>query len=347
MAAQATKKARSRKAKVSRGRKRKRYRVALTGARTFLGRRLVRAMEADPDCEHVLVMDIAPPESARSKTRFVRLDLTNPEADEQMASLLRQDGIDTLCHLAFLAFPSHAGSWAHEVEAIGTLYVMNAAAEAKVRKVVMSSTTMVYGAYADNPNYLSESHSIRGMSSSRWVMDKVAAEREMARLKADVPEIVCTALRFGLTLGPESRSFFTRVFSRDMALRLMGYDPLMQFLHEEDAVAALLKSVREDHDGPFNIVGDDVLYYSDALRLGGRLAVSVPHSLAVPSTTALWGLQLVDIPGDFLDFFRYAWCGENRRMRHVMGFEPRYTSRETLLAFYDGIRERRSQERVA
>jgi UDP-glucose 4-epimerase len=327
--------------------KRPTFRVALTGACSFLGERFIAAMENDPACEHVLAMDIARPNSARSKTRYERIDLTNPAADEQMAELLERDGIDTLLHLAFLAFPSHARSWAHEVEAIGSLYVMNAAASAKVQKVIMASTMMVYGAYPNNPNYLTEDHRLRGMSSSRWVMDKVAAERELARLKVDAPEITTTSLRFGIVVGPESRSFFTRVFSRDVVMRLMGYDPLMQFLHEDDAVAALLHAQRGDYDGAFNVVGQNVLYFSDALSLGGRIGLPVPYSLVKPTTTALWGLQFVDIPGSFLDFFRYAWCGDDTRMREVMGFTPRFTSREALLAFFEARERRRTDLRSA
>ncbi len=326
---------------------RRKYRVALTGACTFLGERFIAAMENDPDCEHVLAMDINRPNSAGAKTRYERVDLTHPAADERMAELLERDGADTLLHLAFLAFPSHASSWAHEVEAIGSLYVMNAAAAAKVRKVIMASTMMVYGAYPNNPNYLSEDHRLRGMPSSRWVMDKIAAERELVRLKADMPEVVTTCLRFGITVGPESRSFFTRVFSRDVVLRLMGYDPLMQFLHEDDAVSALLHAHRGDYEGAYNVVGDSVLYLSDALRLGGRVGVPVPYSLFKPTTTAFWGLQVVDIPGAFLDFFRYAWCGDDLRMRTTMGFSPRFSSREALVAFYEAREQRRTDLRSA
>ena len=304
-------------------------------------------MERDPACEHVLALDIARPQSARTKTRFERVDLTNPDADERMAGLLERDGVDTLLHLAFLAFPSHASSWAHEVEAIGSLYVMNAAAAAKVRKVILASTMMVYGAYPDNPNYLTEDHRLRGMSSSRWVMDKVAAERELERLKVDAPEIITTSLRFGMTVGPQSRTFFTRVLARDVVMRLMGYEPLMQFLHEDDAISALLHAFRGDYEGAFNIVGDSVLYFSDALGLGGRISVPMPYSVAKPTTTAFWGLQVVDIPGAFLDFFRYAWCGDGRRMREVMGFEPRFNSRDALVAFYEARERRRADLRSA
>ncbi len=327
-----------------RRRKRKTFRVAITGCRSWLGERLVEALEREPACEHILALDIARPRNGGDKTRFIRVDLTHPDSDVRMAALLDQDGIDTLVHLAFLSFPSHASGWAHELEAIGSMYVMNAAASSSVRKVVMGSTTMVYGANPDNPNYLTEGHRLRGVRGSRWVKDKVAAERELAVLQRDFPKIKTTCLRFATTLGPTVRGFFPRVFSRRVLVQLMGYDPLMQFLHEEDAASALLKAVVEDHPGVFNVVGEGVLYYSQAIGLGGRVPVVVPQLLAEPATSALWNLQLVDVPGVFLSYFKYSWCADGRRMREVFGFEPRHTSRDTLLCYYDALADRRGSE---
>ena len=310
------------------------FRVALTGGRTFLGERLVAALEEDPDCEHILVLDVTRPRSARKKTRFARLDLTNPSADEQASKLLRSDGIDTLCHLALLWTPSHNRSWAHELEAIGTWYLMNAAAESGVTKVLLSSTTMVYGAHANNPAFLTESHPLRGHTAGRWVKDKISAERELTRLAKERPKLVTTSLRFGIMLGPTVWGYFSRFLSRAAAPRLMGYDPLMQFVHEDDAVSALVKAVRDDHPGAYNIVGDGLLYYSDVIKRGGHLSLSCPHKLAYPLSTVLWNLQLVDTPGEFLNFFRFPWVADGRKMREEMGFQPHYSGYEALQAFH-------------
>lgn len=313
------------------------YRVALTGARTFFGERLVAALEADPACEHIAALDIRPPESGRAKTRFARLDLTDPASDALAARILRDDGIDVLCHLAFLAHPSHASSWAHELEAIGSLYVMNAAATARVPKIVLRSTTAVYGAHPTNPAFLDERQPLRGERKSRWVMDKVAAERELARLRRDCPQMVCTSLRFAMTVGPTIRTWWTRVLSRQAVARPAGYDPLMQFLHEDDAVAALLEAVRRDHPGDFNIVAPGPLYLSDVLKLGGRFGLPVPHLAGYAIGNLLFNLQLADAPGTFLNYLRYPWVADDARMRAEFGFAPRYSSREAIMAYYASL----------
>jgi UDP-glucose 4-epimerase len=312
------------------------FRLALTGGRTFLGERLVTAMEADPRCEHIVCFDIRAPRSAGPKTRFVHLDLTRPSAEEA-AAVLMDDGVDTLCHLAFLAFPSHARSWAHELEAIGSYYLMNAAAAAGTAKMVLASTTMVYGAYPHNPNYIAEHASLKGTPRSRWVGDKVSAERELARLQQERPEMVTTALRFGITLGPTIRSFHTRLLAKQSLPVFMGYDPLMQFLDEDDAVDALIHAVLHDHRGAFNVVGDGVLPYSQVRGLGGKIPIFVPHILALPATGLLWNLDLVDMPPSFMNFYRFPFVADDRKMRSEFGFSPSRTSKEALKRFYASL----------
>ncbi len=314
-----------------------RLRIALTGCRTFFGDRLIQALEDDPLCEHIVAFDIRPPLSGRTKTRFSRLDLTDPSSDEQMAEALRAEKIDVLVHMAFLAYPSHSRSWAHELEAIGSLYVMNAAASAKVKKVVLTSSTAVYGAHPSNPAFLSEDHPLHGMKASRWVMDRVAVEKELSRLKRDCPDIVTTSLRFCMTVGPTIRNFYTKLLTPQFVPAVLGYDPLMQYVHEEDAVAALLKAVREDHPGAYNIVGAGTLYYSDVIRLGGKVGLPVPHFIGYPAADALFNVQLSVVPGSFLNYFRFSWVADGRKMQKRMGFSPQFTSRGALTAFYDSL----------
>lgn len=314
------------------------FRVALTGVRTFLGQRLIRELEADPRCEHIVALDVRPPVEPGTKTRFVRLDLTDPTADDQLAQVLASDGITTLVHAAFLAYPSHARSWAHELEAIGSLYVMNAAAQAKIKKFVLPSTTAVYGAHASNPAFLSEDHPLRGTPGSRWVSDRVAVERELVKLRKDCPSMITTSLRYCMTVGPTIRNFYTKMLAQPVVSTVMGYDPLVQFLHEDDAVGALLKAVVEDHPGVYNVVGDGTLYYSDVLRLGGKVSVPVPHFLGYPAATALFNVQLSVVPGRFLNFFRFSWVADGTRMHRDLGFTPTHSTREALASFYGATR---------
>ena len=172
--------------------------VAVTGACTYLGGELLRRLEEDPRYARVLALDIRPPALAPGgKVEFVKLDLTQPTVDGELATLLRAPQVDTFVHGAFLSHPTHAAEWAHELEDVGTMHVLNACAGVEPRRFVMISTTLVYGAHPKNPNFLTEDAELRGHRDSRFVNDKVRAERQVQRFAREHPdvEVVRAAVR--------------------------------------------------------------------------------------------------------------------------------------------------------
>lgn len=316
------------------------HRVALTGAGGFFGRSLLARLEGDPRFERILALDVRDPGLTSSKVVYRTLDLTRPTADQELLEALRAYQIDTLVHLAFLGEPSHQSSWAHEIEAIGTLHVLNACAEHAVRKVVMQSSTIVYGPHPKNPNFLDERHPLIGLPSSRYVRDRVEAERQLARFRREHPETVCTSLRFAPVLGPTHRNWVSRFFSFPLPITLLGFDPVIQLLHETDAVDALALAVTRDMDGAWNVVGDGVMPLTAALRAAGRVPVALPSRLARSWVQTLWAMQLVNTPPTFLDFLRFLCVADGQKARTELGFVPRYSTRETILSFAGGRRLR-------
>lgn len=307
--------------------------VAVTGARSFAGAEIIKRLEEDRRYAKVLAFDVRKPDFPLEKTQFFKIDLTLPSADGDMAEILVREGVDTFVHAAFLSHPTHAAAWAHELEDIGTMHVLNACAEAGIHKFVLASSTMVYGANPLNPNFLSETHELKGHPRSRFINDKVGAERQVRRFRQEHPDIVVTVLRPAPTLGPTVHNYVTRFFSRPVAPVMMGYDPLLQFVHEADVVDAFKMALDDDFPGEFNIVGDGVLPYSTVLALMGKLPLPMPHWLARPLSNALWVTQIFDAPPSMLDYMRYLCVADGSRAREVMGFEARYGIKATIQDF--------------
>lgn len=313
--------------------------VAVTGARSFVGAEIIKRLEEDRRYARVLAFDLRKPEFPLEKTQFYKLDLTLPTADADMATILEREQVDTVLHAAFLSHPTHASSWAHELEDIGTMHVLNACAEARVRKFVLASTTLVYGANALNPNFLTETHELKGHPRSRFINDKVGAEKQVRRFRQENGDAMVTVLRVAPTLGPTVQNFVTRFFSRPVAPVMMGYDPLMQFVHEQDVVDAFKLAIDDDFPGDFNIVGEGVLPYSTVLALMGKLPLPMPHFLARPLSNALWVTQIFDSPPTMLDYMRYLCVADGEKARETMGFVPRYDIKATIQDFL-GIDDR-------
>jgi UDP-glucose 4-epimerase len=121
---------------------------------------------------------------------------------------------------------------------------------------------------------------------------------------------------------------------------MMGFDPLVQFLHEVDAIAAFKLAIDRDHPGTFNVVADGVLPLSTVIKLAGRLALPVPHPIAGPIGAALWVAQLADAPPSFIPYLRFLCVADGAKAKDKMGFLPAYTTREAILDFTNAQRLR-------
>lgn len=306
--------------------------VAITGAASFLGRNLIGLLEEDHGIRRVIGLDIEAPRTGGQKSRLYEIDLTQATAEERVAEIFGAEGVDTVVHLAFLSSPTHAVAWAHELESVGTMHLMNAARRANVRKIVMRSHTMLYGAHPTNPNYLTEAHPLRARRGEPFFMDKIAAERDVLEYAQDGQHVV-TILRTAPILGPTVQSFVTRYLGRRLVPTILGFDPLWQFLHEADAVAAFKLAVDRDTPGIFNIVGDGVLPISTVAKLAGRAAIPLPRSVANTLVGALWIAQMAEAPPALLDYLQYLCVADGELARRKMGFAPAYTTREAVLDF--------------
>jgi UDP-glucose 4-epimerase len=315
--------------------------VAVTGATGFLGSNLIGSLEEDERIGRIVAIDSAPaPTTAGQKTRSYEIDLTQPMAEARVAEILAAERVDAIAHLAFLAEPTHATAWAHELESVGTMHVTVAARHAQVRKLVLWSQTWLYGAHATNPNFLTEKHPLRAPKSEPFFADKIDAEEQSRKLAQRSPGAVVTILRTAPILGPTVHNAVTRYLARRVVPTMMGFDPLVQFVHEVDAIAALHLALLRDVPGTFNIVGDGVLPLSTVIKLAGRVAVPIPHPLARTFTALGWVAQLVQAPPSFLKYLRFLCVADGERARTALGFTAAYTSREALLDFVSAQRLR-------
>ena len=314
--------------------------VALTGADGFLGRNLIGLLEDDDRIGRIVALDVERPATAGRKTRFYKVDLTQPRVDARLAEILASEQVDTLLHMAFLSSPTHASAWAHELESVGTLHVLNACRERPVRKFVLWSHTMLYGASPRNPNFIPESHPLRAQSSSRFMRDKIEAEQVVASFAKTSPGTVVTVLRLASMLGPTVSNYLTRYLGRTMVPTVMGFDPLMQFLHEVDALAAFKMAVMRDMPGVFNIVGDGVLPLSTVIQLAGRVSLPIPHPVFYPIARALWTAQLSEAPPTFVEYLRWICVADGDKAMNELHFRPAFTTREAVLDYANAQRMR-------
>lgn len=317
--------------------------VALTGVRTFLGRSLLKLLEEDDRVRRLVVIDREPPLDAGAKTRSYIVDRTQPGAPARIAEILATESVDTFVHLGFLESPTRNLVWAHELESVGTLHVLNACREHPVQKLVLGSSTALYGPHFDNPNFLSETHALRGLPETPFLSDKIDAERQIEAYAREHRSASVTVLRFAPLLGPTVDNYVTRWLTSAVVPTLLGYDPLLQFIHEVDALAALKLALERDVSGVFNVVGDGVLPLSTVIKLLGHTNVPVPHFFAERLAQLLWVSGLSEVPPPLLRFMRHLCVADGDKAKRELAFLPGYTSREAVLELGAALRLRQAR----
>lgn len=308
--------------------------IALVGTRNVFAHHLLQRLPARPDVAKVVAFDVAPLSGRSSvddpSVTSYQLDLTLPSSDTQLAAVLGDENVDVVLHLSFLEQPVRDTIWAHELESIGTMHILNACAAAQVKKLVVRSSTVVYGASSRHPNFLDERTPLAEGSKNPFVADKVDAEKQIARFTSWNHHLTTTVLRFSPIVGPHSRDFVIPYLGQMLKLRLMGRDPLVQLLYEDDAIDAMETAIFEEHPGVFNIAPEGVLPLNVMLKATHSRTLALPKRLARRVVNLMWAFEIRTFPPDFLDFLCYLCVADNRKARERMGLVPRYTTREAL-----------------
>jgi UDP-glucose 4-epimerase len=315
-------------------------RIAITGLGTFLGQHLVQRLQRLEDPPTLVGLDRKRPLRLVGSLRFHEIDLTEPVADARLAELLREEEVDTFVHLAFRRFPSRDIEYDHDLETLGSLHVMSACAAAKVRRLVVESTTMVYGARPDNPNFLDESHPLRGHPGAHNVQNRVEVEEILRDWRTRHPDVELTVLRHCWVMGPGWFDRTVEFFEADRIPTVLGCDPLMQFIHEEDLLEVFERAVLEPHPGVFNVVGRGVLPLSTLLAKAGKRALPIPRPLLYRTAWLASQSASGDPPAGFFDYLRYLWVADGAHGWAEFG-EPLYSTSEAWSAFVGSRRMRR------
>ena len=305
----------------------------MTGLGSIVGARVIEALlEADPE-QPIVGLDLELPASLEDRIAFRPVYLTGPAADARIAEILREQRSDTVLHTAFFGTPHRDVEYAHELEVVGSLHLLNAIGATGIEKLVVMSSAEVYGPHPDNPNFLTEQHALRGHPDAHSVRDRVEVERLVRLFAARHPRARAVTLRPAAVVGPSIRNRFTRHFDAKRVTTLLGYDPLMQFLHEDDLIDAVLLALDRDLGGPFNLSGSGVLPLSTLLRLAGKRNWPCPHPLLYTLRYLDSVGRSADPPQAFYDYLRFLWVVDGSRAVRELGFSPLYTSKEAWMSF--------------
>ncbi|MBC6469009.1 NAD-dependent epimerase/dehydratase family protein [Actinomadura alba] len=298
--------------------------VLVTGVSRFLGARVATALEADPRIERVIGVDTVPPGTPLGRTEFVRVDIRTPS----IAKVIASADVDTVVHLNLVTAPAGPRPKMKELNVIGTMQLLAACQRSPdMRKLVVRSSAAVYGASPRDHAVFSEMDEPVEAPSSGYAKDAVEIEGYVRGLKRRRSDLKVSVLRFASFLGPGVDSPLTRYFRMPVVPTVLGFDPRLQFVHEDDGIEVLRRMIVEDHPGTYNVAGDGVLLLSQALRRAGR--PSVPMPAATLSALGDAGRRLPSMSAfspELLRWLTYGRVVDTARLVKELAWRPKYGS---------------------
>jgi UDP-glucose 4-epimerase len=315
-------------------------RILVTGANTFWGGRMVQALETDPSIDVILGIGTHDPSVPFERAEFVRSD----QNYSILSRIVKATQVDTILHTFMITNSSTVPRRAmHEINVIGTMNLLAAAgaADSSVRHVVVKSSTLVYGSAASDPNTFAEDTPRTSPVRNSVERALVDAETLVRDFSEDNPATKVTVLRFANVLGTHLSTPLSRNLARPVCPSIFGFDPLLQFVEEDDVVRALVHVTRGGIPGLYNVAADGRLPWSEVAGIcGTRLVPLSPWSpLKIRPLS-----RLFDLPSELEDLLRYGRGVDTRRFA-ATGFSYNATSAGAVRKFIRAVRLRRQSGR--
>lgn len=303
--------------------------VFITGAAGYLGQQLTTYLLAHTT--HIIIAaDIRDdsPFLPKERLHYVKLDVRSNEA----ASLLQQHDVDVVVHLASIVTPGKKSNRAFEysVDVLGTENILQACVEAKVRRIVVSSSGAAYGYYADNPAWLRETDAIRGNEAFAYSHHKRLVEELLATYRDKYPQLEQTIFRIGTILGENVRNQITNLFEQKYLIGIRGSDSPFVFIWDQDVVRCFAQAIDSDKTGIYNVAGDGALTVDELGILLNKRVVKIPASAVSQGLFVLKRLQLTQYGEEQVDFLRYRPVLCNDKLKNDFGYVPQKTSLEVF-----------------
>jgi UDP-glucose 4-epimerase len=298
--------------------------VVITGICGRLGRRLARTLHRE---RPVVGLDRRPFPGRPKDIEHHQIDIRRKKARD----IFRSKRIGALVHLGVMHDPREASEDHHTWNVLAFQKLLEYVSQYDVPKLVLVSSANVYGPRPDNAQFLNEDAPLLGAGAFSDIRDLVELDMLAQSFFWKHPRTETVILRPTHILGTV-RNAPSNYLRLKVVPTLMGFDPMVQAVHQDDLVRAISLALRPGVRGIFNIAGPPPLPLSQALSLLGRSTLPVPHTLAKLGMERLWKFRMTSFPAPELDFIRYVCMVDDARARQVLGYSPGYGIEETLHA---------------
>jgi UDP-glucose 4-epimerase len=298
--------------------------ILITGAAGGLASILVDMLY--DDYRLVGVDPRAMPRGRNFPGEFHQIDYTH----RKMAEVFRKNKFETLLHLGRIQRTIGVKSgYRYKINVLGTRNLLELAKKHGLKNLIVFSSFHVYGADQVNPIHIKEEAPLRASQTFPELVDSIEMDHAAVTFLWRYQDVRTVVLRPVNVLGPRINNTVSQLLRSNFCPRLLGFDPLMQFIHERDIAKALRSCLKSDKAGVYNIAGEGSVPWSKAIELAGATAAPVPTFVIYPFLGSLSRLG-ISIPKYWVDYFRYPVVVSDARFRKDFGYEPDFTTVQAL-----------------
>ena len=298
--------------------------VVITGICGRMGLLLARKLHRQ---HHVVGIDRRRFEGRPEDIVHHQLDLRR----RQTRDIFRAGGIRAVVHLGIMHDLRESDRVHHEWNVVGFQKLLEYLSQYQVPKLILLSSATLYGPSPDNPQFLTEEAPLLGAQEFSRIRDLVEVDMLAQSFFWKHPHAETVILRPCHILG-RVRNAPSNYCRTDRPMTVLGFDPMMQVIHERDVVNAIELALRPGVRGIFNLRGPGELPLSRMIRMLGKRPRAMPGPLIAGLMGGLWSSRAAGFPAPELDHLRYICMVDDTRARTELGFAPRYTLEQTLHA---------------
>lgn len=253
---------------------------------------------------------------------------------KKMRDIFRSGDVRAVVHLGVMHDPRASAGEHHSWNVVAFGKMLEYMAQYGVAKLVVLSSANVYGPRPDNPQFLTEEAPLLGSQDFSEIRDLIEVDMLAQSFFWRNAGCETVILRPTNILG-RVRNAPSNYLRLPVTPTLMGFDPMVQVVHQQDVCHAIERALTPGVRGIFNIAGPDPVPLSHLLAILGRARLPVPHTVGRRLLAELFRARLSSFPAPELDHIRYVCMVDDRRAREVLGYAPRHDLRQTALAVED------------
>ena len=301
----------------------------ITGIAGRLGRLVSRRLHRDADY-HVIGIDRRPFVGRPKDIDHHQVDLRSKKARD----MFRNGDIHALVHMGMMHAPHATSAELYSWNIGGTKKLLDYCLAYEVPKVIVLSSANVYGPRPDNTQFLTEDAPLLAAQAFPEMRDLVEIDHMASSFFWKARDIDTVILRPVHILGGvhNAPSNYLRL---PIVPTLLGFDPMVQMIHERDVAEAIACALAPGARGIYNVTGPGEVPLSVVLEELGKRTVPVPHPVAKSLWRAAFRVGFSSFPVAEFDFIRYVCMVDGSRAQTELGFRSRFTLRETIRAVLD------------